>query len=133
VLPIAEHATKYFIKMLYKAQTQGIKAVSPKREAIRDFIEHTEEFMKRTAWSTSCRSWFKNGRVDGPVTALHPGSRIHWFQMLNDPRYEDWDWETFNGNRFAYLGNGFGVKESEGRDLTWYFDNPEEGYEHVSY
>jgi hypothetical protein len=119
--------------MLYKAQMQGIKAVSPKREAIRDFIEHSEEFMKQTAWSTPCRSWFKNGSVDGPVTALHPGSRIHWFQMLNDPRYEDWDWETFSGNRFGYLGNGFGVKESEGRDLTWYFDNPEEGYEHVSY
>jgi hypothetical protein len=133
VLPIIEHAAKYLIKMLYKAQTQGIKAVSPKRQAILDFVEHTDEFMKRTAWATHCQSWMKNGKIDGPVVALHPGSRIHWFQMLSDPRYEDWDWEPFNSNRFAYLGNGFSVKETDGKDLTWYFDNPEEGYEHISY
>jgi len=66
--------------------------------------------------------------------ALHPGSRIHWFHMMTQPRYEDWEWTKLNPlNRFAYLGNGFSVREDAGKDLTWYFDNPDEGYEGFLY
>ena len=133
VLPIVEHAAKYIIRMLHKCQTQGIRCVAPKQGAVDDFIEYTEAFMKRTAWATHCRSWFKNGKIDGPVVALHPGSRVHWFHMLENMRFEDWEWETFSHNRYAYLGNGFSTKEDAGRDSTWYFDNPDEGYESVSY
>ncbi|KFG84108.1 putative steroid monooxygenase [Metarhizium anisopliae] len=133
VLPIVEHAAKYIIQMLYKCQTEGIKSVAPKQEAVADFAEHIDVFMKRTAWSTHCRSWFKNGKVDGPVVALHPGSRIHWFHMLEKPRFEDFDWQTFGRNRFAYLGNGFSTKENPGRDTTYYFDNPYEGYRSIMY
>lgn len=133
VLPIVEHAAKYIIQMLYKCQTEGIKSVAPKQEAVADFAEHIAIFMKRTAWSTHCRSWFKNGKVDGPVVALHPGSRIHWFHMLEKPRFEDFDWQTFGKNRFAYLGNGFSTKENPGRDTPYYFDNPYEGYRSIAY
>lgn len=93
VLPIVEHSAKYIIRMLHKCQMQGIKSVDAKVEAVKDFEEHIETFMPRTAWSTHCRSWFKNGKIDGPVVALHPGSRIHWFHMLEEPRYEDFNWE----------------------------------------
>lgn len=81
--------------------------------------------MPRTAWAGSCRSWFKNSVVDGPVTALHPGSRIHFFHMLEEFRGEDWEYvyrEGGEGNRFAYLGNGFSVKELDGGDTAWYLD-----------
>ncbi|EXJ60795.1 hypothetical protein A1O7_04948 [Cladophialophora yegresii CBS 114405] len=133
VLPIIEHSAKYIIRMLHKCQMQGIKSVEPKMEAVKDFDEHIQAFMPRTAWSTKCRSWFKNGKIDGPVVALHPGSRVHWFQMLEEPRYEDFNWETFSTNRFAYLGNGFSMKEAPGRDTTYYFDNPDQGYEAITY
>ncbi|KAJ5783021.1 cyclohexanone monooxygenase [Penicillium paradoxum] len=128
VLPIVEHTSKYIINFMKKIQSQGIKAVSPRPEAIRDFDIHLTEFMKRTAWATPCRSWFKNGKIDGPVIAVHPGSRIHWFHMLTDIRFEDWEFTYLNNNRFEYLGNGFSVKEEPGRDTTLYFDSPEEGY-----
>jgi hypothetical protein len=39
-------------------------------------------------WSSTCSSWFKNGR-DGPVTAIWPGSRLHYFESLEEPRNED--------------------------------------------
>lgn len=133
VLPIIEHVTKYIIQMLFKCQTQGIRSVSPKQEAVDDFAEHIDEFMQRTAWTTHCRSWFKNGKIDGPVIALHPGSRIHWFHMLDRPRFEDYHWKTDNKNRFAYLGNGFSTREAKGKDSTYYFDDPEEGYENIKY
>jgi hypothetical protein len=133
LLPIIEHATKYIIRMIYKIQTQNIKSVTPSPAAIKDFVEHTEHYMKRTAWVTNCRSWFKNGKVDGPVVALHPGSRIHWFHMLAEPRYEDYQWETFNKNRFSYLGNGFSILEADGRDLTFYMNDPGEGFGRLWY
>lgn len=133
VLPIVEHAAKYIIRMLHKCQTQDIKAVTVKQAAVDDFDEHVQTFMKRTAWTTHCRSWFKNGKIEGPVVALHPGSRVHWFHMLDEPRYEDYEWQRLNSNRFSYLGNGFSVKEAEGKDSTYYFDNPDDGYESVRY
>lgn len=84
--------------------------------------------MKRTAWTTHCRSWFKNGKIDGPVVALHPGSRIHWLHMLDEPRYEDYEIRYMSRNRFQYLGNGFSVREAEGLETTWYLETPEVGY-----
>lgn len=133
VLPIIEHATKYIMRMLHKCQMQDIRKVTPTQAATDDFSEHIDIFMTRTVWSTGCRSWFKNGKVDGPVVALHPGSRIHWFHMLQEPRYEDYEWERTGRNRFSFLGNGFSVKEDTKRDTTWYFNNPDEGFESLQY
>jgi hypothetical protein len=53
--------------------------------------------------------------------------------MLETARLEDWQWTPFNKNRFGYLGNGFSTKEENGRDLSWYFNAPEEGYEKIKY
>lgn len=128
VLPIVEHTTKYLINLMKKMQTQGIKSVAPKADAIRDMEIHTTEYMKRTVWATRCRSWFKNGKIDGPIIAVHPGSRIHWFHMLTDIRYEDWDYTYTSKNRFQYLGNGFSVREEPGMDTTRYLDDPAKGY-----
>lgn len=126
VLTITEHVAKYIVKIIKKCQMENIKAVVPKESAIKEFSEHIEKFMPRTAWSGTCRSWFKNGLENGPVTALHPGSRIHWFQMMENPRGEDYDYTYFSSNRFAYLGNGYGTKELGVGDPTWYLDRPDE-------
>ncbi|RSL45330.1 hypothetical protein CEP54_014312 [Fusarium duplospermum] len=127
VLPI--QATKYIMQMLHNCQTESVKSVVAKGAAVEDFTRHIDEFMKRTAWSSHCRSWFKNGTIDSPIVAVHPGSRIHWFHMLENPRYEDFEWESLSPNRFAYLGNGFSMKEEEGLDTAFYFDGPESGFE----
>lgn len=81
--------------------------------------------MPRTSWAASCSSWFKGGKVDGPVTALHPGSRIHFFHMLEKFRGEDWEYvyDHPSLNRFRYLGNGFSIKELDPTfDSTWYLE-----------
>lgn len=130
VFTITEHVAKYLVRIIRKCQTEGIKAMSPKPAAVADFYEHIDTFMPRTAWAGSCRSWFKNGKEDGPVTALHPGSRIHFFHMLEQFRGEDWDYAYVGShsrrNRFSYLGNGFSTKElNQESDATWYLDNPD--------
>lgn len=81
--------------------------------------------MPRTAWAGPGRSWFKGDSEEGPVTALHPGSRIHFFHMLEEFRGEDWEYVYDNPkqNRFEYLGNGFSSKELDPEeDPTWYLD-----------
>ncbi|CAK7237122.1 hypothetical protein SBRCBS47491_009868 [Sporothrix bragantina] len=126
VFTITEHIAKYLTRIIRKCQTEGVKAIEPSPDAVEDLYQHTQMFMPRTAWSGNCASWFKNGTVNGPVTALHPGSRIHFFHMLEEFRGEDWNY-TRSGqiNRFTYLGNGFSVKEAGDVDSTWYLDEPD--------
>jgi hypothetical protein len=125
VFTASEHVAKYITGVIKKCQVEGIKAISPSQAAVDDYYEHISAFMPRTAWAAPGRSWFKNGRPNGPVTALHPGSRIHFFHMLERFRGEDWEYVHDNAkqNRFAYLGNGFSTKELDPKvDSTWYLE-----------
>ena len=45
--------------------------------------------------------------------------------MLEDLRYEDWERESIDTDRFGYHGDGFSTKENQGRYLTWYSDDLE--------
>ncbi|VUC33647.1 unnamed protein product [Clonostachys rosea] len=126
VLTISEHIAKYIIRIIRKCQTEGIKALAPTHSAVEEMAEHIEKFMPRTAWAGKCISWFKNGKVDGPVTALHPGNRTHFFHMLAQFRGEDWEYTYTPGrNRFKYLGNGFSTNDLGDSDSTWYLNEPD--------
>lgn len=123
VLTIAEQVSRYVVKMMKKVQIEGIKAVCVRSEAVREFTQHCRVFLPRTVWAGPCRSWYKNGTADGPITALHPGSRIHWFHMMEIFRPEDYEYVSLSKNRFGFLGNGFSVRETS-KDPTWYLDRP---------
>ncbi|GMK56212.1 hypothetical protein CspeluHIS016_0300520 [Cutaneotrichosporon spelunceum] len=123
ILPIMEKMAHYTMKIIAKMQVEPIRAIAPSKAAQREFNEHRNSQLATTAWSDKCSSWFKNGTVDGPVTAVHPGSRLHFFEMIAEPRYEDMEIE-YSNNRFAYLGNGNTRREVEGRDLAWYLETP---------
>ncbi|KAL1864437.1 hypothetical protein Daus18300_007669 [Diaporthe australafricana] len=132
VFTLSEHIAKYMVRILKKCQTEHIRAIAPTQGAVDDFNEHIEHFMPRTAWAAPGRSWFKAGKEDGPVVALHPGSRVHFFHMMEGFRGEDFEYIYDRGeevarkgkqNRFAYLGNGFSVRELDQEfDSTWYLD-----------
>lgn len=49
---------------------------------------------------------------------------MHYFETLKEPRYEDFDIQYMaDGNRFAYLGNGYTSTElDEDGNPVWYFD-----------
>lgn len=125
VFTLSEHIAKYIVRLVKKCQAEHIRALAPRAAAVADYNEHIAAFMPRTAWAAPGRSWFKMGRAEGPVVALHPGSRVHFFHMLETVRAEDYDY-VYDGpgrNRFAYLGNGFSVRELEGGgDSSWYLD-----------
>lgn len=110
---------KHFMQIIEKMSDEWITAFEPTEEAVADFAEHRRTFIPRTAWSGSCNSWFKQGSVKGEVM-MWPGSRIHFFDAMRIPRWEDYHLTRANRNRFYYFGNGFAEREFDGHDLSWY-------------
>ncbi|KAI5290519.1 hypothetical protein KEM54_001299 [Ascosphaera aggregata] len=128
IISITEQVTRYIINFMIKMQTQNIRTAVPSKAACDDPEEHTNEYMKRLAFSSHCRSWFKNGETDGPVIAIYPGSRMHYYHMTSEIRGEDWEFTYKTKNRFAYMGNGFSTREEPGQNLSFYLENPEGGF-----
>ncbi|PPR03724.1 hypothetical protein CVT24_007372 [Panaeolus cyanescens] len=116
---IYELHADYILKMVDRYQTENIHSMTPTVAAVDDYIRHRDEFMKRTTWSEDCRSWFKAG-TPPKVTALWPGSGMHWYTVFKqEPRYEDWEWK-YKGNRFSYFGNGFaGLELQDPTQVDW--------------
>ncbi|KAF9889079.1 hypothetical protein FE257_008056 [Aspergillus nanangensis] len=107
-----------------KIQKENIKSVRPRRDVCEKFAEHADLYLQRTAWSGPCPSWFKNGQKDGRLT-MWPGSRLVYFDVLDQPRYEDYVIDYWSGNPFEFLGNGFALIEFNGGDLSHYLGTRE--------
>jgi hypothetical protein len=112
---------QYAIQIIKKMQSEFIKSIAPKQDITDLFNAHTQEFMKQTVWTSSCRSWYRNNET-GRVNAVFPGSSLHYCQTIATPRYEDYNITYQNKhNLWAYLGLGFTMQErTEGADLTPY-------------
>jgi hypothetical protein len=100
----------WIMKMIDRYQTHNIKTFAPKQEAIDDFIAHKDWFMKGTVWNEPCRSWYKSNQANAPITALWPGSTLHYIEAMRELRLEDFDVQ-YTGNRFAWMGNGYSQTE----------------------
>lgn len=103
-----------------------------RHEAQEDFDKHTQTVMKDMVWTGACRSWckwsyaeqklfkFNNSwlvkkGVNGKVTALWPGSSLHYMQVLAENRWEDYKWE-YCEERFSYWGQGISWVEDPSID-----------------
>ncbi|ETS84116.1 hypothetical protein PFICI_02141 [Pestalotiopsis fici W106-1] len=109
-----EATSDYFIRLLRKVIRQRVKAFDVRPEAQQDFDDHTQSIMRDMVWTGTCRSWFKKG-VDGKVTALWPGSSLHYMQTLAENRWEDYNWDHA-AERFSYWGNGISWTEDPNAD-----------------
>lgn len=131
----------YIVRCVRKLQKENILAMTVKSARVDDFLEYSGEYFKRTVFSDDCRSWYKNARNE--VTGLWPGSTQHCLEVLRSPRWEDFEYvyvgeESFGkgkgkeGNRLAWLGNGWTDNQMRERHLAWYLyeefvDVPVEG------
>jgi cation diffusion facilitator CzcD-associated flavoprotein CzcO len=109
----------YVIEAINKIQRDCLKSLSPCASATKAFNDHVQAFAKKTVWVQECRSWFKNG--EGRVTALWPGSALHFMEAVKWPRWEDYEIESSfgNENKWKILGNGFTWAERQaGEDKT---------------
>jgi hypothetical protein len=116
-IPVMEAIGDYIITCIQKMRKQDIVSMVPKRECIDELILHGETFLPTTVFTHSCRSWYKNGTTDGRVTAIWPGSSLHYMEALEDPRWEDFEYDYgVPQSRFSYLGNGATWDETNGKD-----------------
>ncbi|KAL4951856.1 hypothetical protein BDW69DRAFT_201141 [Aspergillus filifer] len=130
VLSAIEAQADYMMKLIDRYQTTNIHSFAPQAEAVRDFIQHKNQLMERTVWADGCRSWYKSNQADGAVTALWPGSTLHYIEAMDEVRLDDWE-VKYNGNRFAWMGNGYSQTEiDETADWAYYIRNRDDGEYH---
>ncbi|KAF1847901.1 FAD/NAD(P)-binding domain-containing protein [Cucurbitaria berberidis CBS 394.84] len=108
-----ENQVTYCARVLRKASSQRIRSMAPSAAATRDFRAYCESFFPRTVMSEYCSSWYNGGIKGGRIHGIWPGSGAHVNAVRRDPRWEDWEYTYLNpqGNRFAWLGNGWTTKD----------------------
>ena len=113
----------WMVQWLRKIASENIKSVVPKQSATDEFVRYGDEIHKTLTWTGGCRSWYKNHRKDGRVTATWPGSALLYQKMIEQIRPEDFDIEYVSRNRFRFMGNGFTELEmNEDADLAFYVE-----------
>ncbi|KAF8902341.1 hypothetical protein CPB84DRAFT_1775871 [Gymnopilus junonius] len=99
---------------------ENIQSFSPKKEAVDDFVEWKDDLMNHMFMVQA-------NSASGKVTALWPGSMLHYLEAIAEPRYEDWDFK-YEGNRFNFLGNGYSQTEKDTTaDWAYYIRNADDG------
>ncbi|QGI69611.1 hypothetical protein CEK26_001943 [Fusarium fujikuroi] len=108
-----ELAVDYAFSCVRKMQTENIGSLEVKREAADDFLEQRDKIMQGMVWTGSC-----NGSDNGAVTGPWCGSIWHFKETLESPRWEDFEIQYLEKNRFAYLRNGRTHRELSGESMA---------------
>lgn len=75
-----------------KYQRQRVKSFSPQHHATNALNRHLQRTLTKFVWTDSCRSWYKGGLKDGKVIGVWPGSSLHYFEAISEPKWEDWEY-----------------------------------------
>lgn len=84
LLPSIETSVEYALKMIRKMQTEHIKSMEVKQEALDEIYAHFDEYHKTTVFQENCRSWFKDGKIKNRIY-LWPGSVSHFYALGTFP------------------------------------------------
>lgn len=126
-----ERITLYICDMIQKLQRENYTSFVLKQGKAEAYQHQMMAWLDKTVWGDKCVSSFKNGTADGPLHAFHPGSRLHYFELLRRRRYEDFEWNSAIPDPiydFAWFNNGFlehELEEGVEADGTWYLDQDE--------
>ncbi|KAB8218143.1 hypothetical protein BDV33DRAFT_176009 [Aspergillus novoparasiticus] len=126
---VLERTCDYVAAVIAKLQRDRIATIQPKQDAGMAFRGYCEKSFRKTVFSMSCRSWYKRGTEDGPVTALWPGSCLHFAKVLENPRFEDYEYTYIDGRDMAWMGNGFTTPELDASVPASTYLDPE----HIDY
>lgn len=121
LLAVMEWTSEYILRWIKKMASEDIKSFVVKEDVLEEYNVYTQEYLKRTVWSSGCKSWYKNGRVDGKVTATYAGSVLHYKELIDSIRGEDFNFKYNGANRFKFMGNGKTQLEMDpDADLSFY-------------
>ncbi|KAK5456834.1 hypothetical protein LTS15_004614 [Exophiala xenobiotica] len=117
-----QQVVSYAIQIIKKMQNENIKYWVPRQDVTDEFNKHAQSWFKGTVWEEDCNAWYKD-RKTGIVTAVWPGSGLHYMEAISEPRYEDMDIKYHGQNRFAHLGLGFVERDlDKNMDKSPYLD-----------
>ncbi|OOF99175.1 hypothetical protein ASPCADRAFT_504654 [Aspergillus carbonarius ITEM 5010] len=85
-------------------QSHTSRSIDINQSALTDYNIWTQEYLKRTTWSDPCRSWYKNGKSSGQITAPYPGTTSHFKKCFETMGSEHFNIEYNLTNRFQFLG-----------------------------
>lgn len=123
VIGILESTADFFVRLIRKMIQERILKFDVSKEAQVDFDQHTQRLMQKMVWTSPCNSWYRS--KSGKVTAIWPGSSLHYIQTLEANRWEDWNLK-YQGNRYEWWGPGFSKVEAEADgDLAYYIKQHE--------
>jgi cation diffusion facilitator CzcD-associated flavoprotein CzcO len=123
---VFETVANYVVKCVQKVQFEHIKSIVPSSHAASDFYAFVKAYFTsgKTVYGEKCRSTYRNGEMQGPSTALWPGSVLHLMRTLKEPRWQDYEYEYFDeGNIFGYLGDGWTECEKHGGDTAYHLNS----------
>lgn len=114
-------AAGYALHIIRKLQCENVRALQPKRDVVRAFARHVDDYFAGTVFADACRSWYKDNET-GRINAVWPGSALHYRKVLENPRWEDYEIEYRDeGNMFSWMGLGFVQEQvTPGADLAFY-------------
>ncbi|KAL1603763.1 hypothetical protein SLS60_005353 [Paraconiothyrium brasiliense] len=121
----AEISATYIAKVIRKVQREGYLATYPSQAATDEFNEIITGYFDDKVIGDDCDGWWKSGPGKSRPLVMWPGTGHHRFDIVRDPRWEDFVFErTEEGrrNRFEYFGNGWTEREKNGDEkvLTQY-------------
>ncbi|KIW80202.1 hypothetical protein Z517_06817 [Fonsecaea pedrosoi CBS 271.37] len=85
----------YAIQMIKKIQAEDLLSVCPRQDITDQFNEHCQTMLHGTVWEDHCNSWYKRPS-DGRITAVWPGSALHFQEVVRHPRWEDFHIKSRN-------------------------------------
>ncbi|KAL4923134.1 flavin-containing monooxygenase [Aspergillus undulatus] len=113
----------YMLDWIEKIGKDDIKSIVVKDSIVTAFNRYAAENLKRCVWSKGCTAWYskKNGPGESnTVTAMYPGSALHYKEYIKTIRGEHFDIQHNSSNPFRFLGNGELAMERNGGDLAYY-------------
>ena len=123
IVPAIEQVTNYITDLIQKLQRENYQSFTLKPGKALAYQHQMLSWLDKTVWTEHCRSSFKNGTIEGKLTAYHGGSKLQYLDLLNLRRYEDFDWASRCEEPeldFAWLGIGFLEQElrETGKDMV---------------
>ncbi|KAF5651837.1 hypothetical protein F25303_3879 [Fusarium sp. NRRL 25303] len=124
---------KWILKWCRKIATEDIKSVCVKQQALDDYNVYLQELLKRMVWTGSCRSWYKNRKKEGHVTAVPPPK--HRETVQHQPSFDCYAMNSTNtasslptiklndGNEMPMIAYGLGTANFKKGGRTDYDEN----------
>ncbi|KAL4798345.1 hypothetical protein BDV19DRAFT_21008 [Aspergillus venezuelensis] len=115
----------YMLDWVEKIAKEDIKSIVVKDSIVDLFNRYAAENLKRNVWSKGCTAWYSKKNKPGEsntVTAMYPGSALHYKEYIKTIRGEHFDIRYNTTNPFRFLGNGELFMERNGGDLAYYLE-----------